>query len=454
MPEVNKFPAAVQRWQLALLDAWQHMDTRKRLWALAIPMILSNLSVPLVALVDTAVIGRLPHSYQLGAVAVGASLYTLLIWTGGFLRMACTGFTAQAAGRQDAAMLRLILWQSLLLGLLLCMILVGVAYPLTDTALGLMNAREELHATARDYFGIRLWGFPAALLMQVLAGWFLGVQNARAALWMLLVANLGNAALDIYFVFGLQWEVIGAARASVVAEWCGAAMGLWLAAGYLQRHPALTPWQGLFSWQQWRPLLAANRDILLRSMALQAVFFMVTVQGTRLGDSTVAANALLLNGLMLTAYALDGLAHALEALTGHALGARDRLALRRALLLALQYSLLASLAFALLFMLFGDYFVLLQTSIPEVQAMARQYLPYLALLPLITVWSYVLDGLFIGAGRTRDMRNSMLLAFALAMPLGWLLQPLGNHGLWLAFLGFMLLRALCMLPAAKKILQG
>lgn len=452
MNQSPKYQSSLTRWQTVLLDAWQHDQTRKRLWALAIPMILSNLSVPMVSLVDTAVIGRLPHAYQLGAVAVGASLYTLLVWVCGFLRMACTGFTAQAAGKKDFALLRLILWQSLILAMLLTVLLVVGATALTDTALQLMNASPDLHSTAREYFQIRLWGLPAALLMHVLAGWLLGVQNARAALWMLLVANLTNVALDIYFVLGLHWEVAGAARASVIAEWLGAITGLFLAARYLRAHPAVTVWGRLLSWLQWRPLLAANRDILLRSLALQAVFFMVTVQGTRLGDSVVAANALLLNGLMLTAFALDGLAHALEALTGHALGARDGLALRRALLLTLLYSLLASLGFALLFMLFGEYFVALQTSMAQVRAIAKEYLLYLALLPLITVWSYVLDGLFIGASKTREMRNAMLLAVVLCAPLAWLLQPLGNHGLWLAFLGFMLVRALCLLPATKRLL--
>lgn len=446
--------STLARWQAALLDAWQHEQTRKRLWALAIPMILSNLSVPMVSLVDTAVIGRLPHAYQLGAVAVGASLYTLLVWVCGFLRMACTGFTAQAAGQNDYALLRLILWQSLILAVLLTCVLVASAIPLTDTALRLMKASPDLQATAREYFHIRLWGLPAALLMHVLAGWLLGVQNARAALWMLLAANLTNVVLDVYFVLGLHWEVAGAARASVVAEWLGAVTGLLLAARYLRAHFALTPWQRLLSWLQWRPLLAANRDILLRSLALQAVFFAVTVQGTRLGDSVVAANALLLNGLMLTAFALDGLAHALEALTGHALGARDGLALRRALWLTLLYSLLASLGFALLFLVFGKYFIALQTSMAEVRVVANVYVPYLALLPLITVWSYVLDGLFIGASKTKEMRNAMLLAVVLCAPAAWFLQALGNHGLWLAFLAFMLVRALCLLPATRQLLRA
>ncbi|MDV7213416.1 MATE family efflux transporter, partial [Azotobacter beijerinckii] len=202
----------------------------------------------------------------------------------------------------------------------------------------------------------------------------------------------------------------------------------------------------------WRPLLAVNRDIFLRSLLLQLAFFLITVQGARLGDATVAANALLLNGLLLTAHALDGLAHAVEALCGHAIGNHDRTALRRVLTVAGLWSLLASLGFALFFLTGGALFVRLQTDIPAVRALAESYLPYLAALPLIAVWSYLLDGLFVGATRAREMRDAMLLAVALALPLAWLLQGFGNHGLWLAFLAFMALRALVMGLFARRLL--
>ncbi len=431
----------MQGFYAMLLDAWQHAGTRQRLFALAIPMILSNLSVPLVALVDSAVVGRLPHAYQLGAVAVGGSIYTMLVWTCGFLRMGSTGFAAQAAGRNDQHALRYILLQSLMLVVVLTVLCLAIALPLLPHVLAWMDTSGDLQALAQQYVLIRLYGLPAALMMHVLAGWLLGLQNARAALWMLLLANSVNIVLDVYFVFGLHWGVAGAARASVIAEWSGAVLGLALAWRYVDKGPLLNFWQHLLGWSHWRPLLAVNRDILIRSLALQAVFFTVTFQGARLGDNTVAANALLLNGLLLCSYALDGLAHALEALTGHALGQQDRRALQRALCLVSIYSLLASSVFALLFWLFGDLFIALQTNIPSVQKTASGYLIYLALLPLITVWSYVMDGLFIGATRAREMRNSMLLAVMVCAPIAWLLQGLGNHGLWIAFLLFMALRA-------------
>jgi MATE family multidrug resistance protein len=436
---------------IALREAWQHAPTHKRVWALAAPMILSNLSVPLVALVDTAVIGRLPHAHQLAAVAVGGSLYTLLIWAVGFLRMGTTGFSAQAAGRNDGSALRQVLVQGLLLGVIFAALLIAVAIPFSSAALSLMNPSAQLDEQARTYLHIRLFGLPAALTTYALIGWLLGTQNARGPLAILLTTNLINATLDILFVLGFKWGVPGAAWSSVIAEWCGALLGLWLVRQALHNYVGNLDWSALKRWLNWQPLLAVNRDIFIRTLALQAVFFLITVQGTRLGDATVAANALLLNGLLLTAHALDGLAHALEALCGHALGARDRTALRRTLVVAGIWALLASAIFTLCFLLGGHWFVQMQTTMEDVRTTAYTYLPYLAVLPLIAVWSYLLDGLFIGATRAREMRDAMVLALLLSLPLAWALQGLGNHGLWLAFLAFMALRSLCLGAYAYRL---
>lgn len=436
-----------------LLTAWQHGPTHRRVWVLAAPMILSNLSVPLVALVDSAVIGHLPHPHQLASVAVGGSLYTLLVWLMGFLRMGTTGFAAQAAGRDDGGALRQVLLQGLLLAFGFALLLGLLALPLKAFALQLMQPSAQLGSLATDYFHIRLLGLPAALASYALIGWFLGAQNARAPLAILLTTNLLNVALDLWFVIGLEWGVAGAARASVLAEWSGLLVGLALTRSALRAHPGRPDLQALRRWANWRPLMAVNRDIFIRSLALQLVFFLVTVQGTRLGDATVAANALLLNGLLLTAHALDGLAHAVEALCGHAIGARDPLQLQRTLTVAGGWSLLASLLFGAFFLLGGELFIGLQTDILEVRQLAITYLPYLGLLPLVAVWSYLLDGLFIGATRAREMRNAMLLAVAVSLPLGGALQGLGNHGLWLAFLAFMLLRGISLGSIALRLQQ-
>lgn len=434
-----------------LLNDWRDRPTHRRVWALAAPMILSNISVPLVALVDSAVIGHLPHAHQLGAVAVGASLYSLLAWAMGFLRMGSTGFAAQAAGRNDGAGLRQILLQGLLLALLFSVLLGLLAVPFSHAALSLMQPSAALEQTTHDFFQTRLLGLPAALASFALVGWFLGTQNARAPLAILLTTNLLNIALNLWFVLGLDWGVVGSARASVVAEWTAALLGLAMTRPALRAYPGKVAWAALRRWQSWRPLLGVNRDIFIRSLALQAVFLLITIQGARLGDATVAANALLLNGLLLTAHALDGLAHAVEALCGHAIGARDRQALRRSLTVACGWSLLASLAFALLFMLGGHLFIEMQTNIAAVRETAFQYLPYLAVLPLVAVWSYLLDGLFIGATRAREMRNGMLLSVAIALPLAYAASGLGNHGLWLGFLLFMALRAVTLGGIARRL---
>lgn len=434
-----------------LLTDWRDRPTHRRVWALAAPMILSNISVPLVALVDSMVIGHLPHAHQLGAVAVGASLYTFLAWAMGFLRMGSTGFAAQAAGRKDGAALRQILLQGLLLALGLAILLGTVGIPLSHMALEWMQPSAQLNQLTRDFFHTRLFGLPAALASYALVGWFLGTQNARAPLAILLTTNLVNIALNLWFVLGLEWGVAGSARASVIAEWTGALLGLALTQKALRAYPGHIAWAALKRWQSWRPLLAVNRDIFIRSLALQSVFFMITVQGARLGDATVAANALLLNGLLLTAHALDGLAHAVEALCGHAIGARDRQTLRRSLVVAGGWSLIASLGFALLFSVAGHLFIAMQTDIPSVRETADTYLPYLAVLPLIAVWSYLLDGLFIGATRAREMRDGMLLTVLIVLPFAWVLQGLGNHGLWISFLLFMALRSFTLWVIAWRL---
>jgi MATE family multidrug resistance protein len=437
-----------------LLDAWQHRPTHQRVWALAAPMLLCNLSVPLVTLVDSAVVGHLPEAQQLAAVAIGGSLYGLLVGLMGFLRMGTSGFSAQACGRGDGAQLRQTLLQGLLLALGWALLLGLLSLPFSDLALSLMQPSAQLDELARSYFYTRMLGLPAALANYALIGWLLGTQNARAPLLIMLATNLLNALLSIVLVLGFDWGVSGAAQAAVIAEYSGLLLGLWLTRRALRQFPGQANWRALRHWLNWRPLLAMNRDILIRTLALHLVFFMITVQGTRLGTSTVAANALLINGLMLSAFALDGLANAVEALCGHAIGARDGLALRRTLVVAGGWSVLLSLLFAVALLLGGQLFINLQSDIASVRAVAYSYVPYLAALPLLSVWSYLLDGLFIGATRAREMRDAMLLAVGLSLPLAWALQGYGNHGLWLALLAFMLLRSLTLAGFAWRLTRA
>lgn len=434
-----------------IMGAWRHRPTHVMVWALAVPMILSNLTVPLVTMVDSTVIGHLPHAHQLGAVAVGAGFYTMLASLAGSLRMGTTGFAAQAAGQNDGSMLRRIFLQSITLAWLFAIILAIVALPLATLALDTMDSSDELTALARQFFKIRLVGLPAILTQNAMVGWLLGLQNARAPLAIMLVTNIANIVLVLSLVLGLGWGVEGAATASVCAEWLGVIFGLFLIRTRLRRIKAPVVWPAMRLWGNWAPLLQANRDIFIRTIALQGVFLTITLRGANLGDATVAANALLLNGLMVCSYGLDGLSHAVEALCGHAIGAHRRNALVRALVVAGGWSLLITLVFSVSFALFGDLFVAMQTSMPQVRATAHSYIPYLAALPLVAVWSYLLDGLFIGATRAREMRNAMLLSVLLTLPLALTVGTSGNHGVWITLLAFMAIRAATLGRTAWKL---
>ncbi|SFL03274.1 multidrug resistance protein, MATE family [Rhodanobacter glycinis] len=430
---------------------WLHRPTHRQVWRLAGPMIASNLTVPLVSLVDSIVAGHLPHAEQLGAVAVGSAVYSLPVLICGFLRMGTIGFAAQAAGRTDGDTLRRVLLQALLLAGALASVILLLALPLLPSVLELMKPSAGLDGFTVTYLHVRLAGLPAALLGYALVGWYLGMQNAGMALRVTVITNAVNIAFNLILVLGLHRGVGGIALASVIGEWTGALVGLLGVSGQLRRYPGRLHASVMGRWKSWQPLLAVNRDILIRSLVLQGVFFAVTVLGARLGDGMVAANALLLNGLLVASFALDGLANAIEALTGHALGRGDPVALRRALVVAGGWSLLGGVLFAMFFALFGKVFIDLQTDIAKVRSLAYPYLPYLAALPLVAVGSYLLDGLFVGASRAREMRDSMLIAGIAFALLAAGLRPWGNHGLWLAFLGFMLVRAAAMGWTAKRI---
>lgn len=423
-----------------LLEAWRHRPTHRQVWALATPMILSNLTVPLVSLVDSTVAGHLPHTQDLAAVTVGSAVYALPVWSLGFLRMGTTGFAAQAKGANDASALRTVQTQALLLAAVLGVLAGLLIVPVLPWLVAEMHATPVMAGRALDYLHLRLFGLPAALLNYALAGWFIGAQRARTTLALLLVTNLVNIALNLLFVPGFGWGVPGIALASVAGEWCGALYGLWRGLQAVHALHGRVDWQALRGWRHWLPLLRVNRDIFLRTLALEGVFFSLSLLGARLGDATVAANALLLNGLMLTAFGLDGLANAVEALCGHAIGARDPHALRRALVVAGGWSLIGSIGYALFFGSAGHVFVDLQTNLPEVRDAAYRYLPWLTALPIVAVWSYLLDGLFIGATRAREMRDGMLMSVLFFALLAWLTRGLGNEGLWLTFLAFMAVR--------------
>ncbi|WP_026957616.1 MATE family efflux transporter DinF [Aliagarivorans taiwanensis] len=415
--------------------------------SIALPMMLSNITVPLLGLVDTAVIGHLEHSYYLAGVALGSMVVTLVYWLCGFLRMATTGLCAQAYGSGSRERMLQILVNALFCASLISLLLLVLRAPLIDFALSLAGGSAEVQQQARGYIGIRILSAPAALANLALLGWMLGMQSAKAPMWQLIVTNTLNIAFDLLLVVGLDMKVEGAAWASVMADYCGLAMALmlsrklWLA--QWQQLPSFKECRAVFNWLGLRQLLALNRDIFVRSMALQACFAFMTFKGSHLGDHVVAANAVLLNFLLFVSFALDGLAYAVEALAGKAKGEGDEASFRQLVRSCMLLAAYCAGVFSLGFVVAGDQLIALLTDLPEVRSTAQQYLSWLQLLPVLAVWCFVLDGVFIAVAEGRAMRNSMLIAsLGVFFPLWWLAQDWGNHALWLAMSGFMLSRGI------------
>ena len=424
----------------------------RQVWRLAAPLILSNLTIPLLGIVDTAVVGHLEHAYYLGAVALGSLIFSFLFWGFGFLRMGTTGLIAQAHGKADNGEIRATLARTGTIALLFSLLIILLQTPVSQLAFYLLEGSQEVEHYAASYFSIRIWSAPATLLTYVLIGWLLGMQNARGPLWILLASNLSNIVLDLWFVLGLGMTVEGVAYASVIAEYIGCSVGLYLVYQALKHHPGSWQREALFAQKKLRQLLQLNGNIMIRTLCLILSLAFFTAQGAKFGDVILAANAILMNFQTLMAYALDGFAHATEALVGRAIGRRDRQAFYSAILTAAIWSLVVAMLFVGLYGLAGEWIIGQLSDLSEVTSAAADYLPWAIVMPLVAVWSYLFDGIFIGATRSREMRNTMLSASLLFfLPAWWLLQSWENHGLWAALMIFMAARGITMAWSFNKL---
>ncbi|MBU9813257.1 MATE family efflux transporter DinF [Rahnella sp. C60] len=414
----------------------------KALWRLALPMIFSNITVPLLGLVDTAVIGHLDSPDYLGGVAVGSMITTFLFMLLLFLRMSTTGMTAQALGANDNRLLARAFVQPFLLAVLSGLTIVLFRHPLMEQAFHIVGGSQPVLEQARLFIEIRWFSAPASLANLVILGWLLGIQYVRGPVILLIAGNLLNIILDLWLVMGLGWNVRGAAMATASSEYFTLFIGLYFVWRVMKQR-GITGAQITSAWRgNLRRLLGLNRDIMLRSLLLQLCFASLTVLGARLGSHIVAVNAVLMNLLTFTAFALDGFAYAIEAHSGEAFGARNRQKLLDVWHAACRQAGLVALIFALIYALAGGAIIDALTSLPELRELADHYLGWQIILPLVAVWCYLLDGMFIGATRGRDMRNSMVVA-AIGYGLTLFSLPLlGNHALWLALTVFLGMRGL------------
>ncbi|SFU80687.1 MATE family efflux transporter [Halomonas korlensis] len=413
----------------------------KRIWTLAWPIILSNITVPLLGLVDTAVVGHLPDSRYLAAVTLGATLFSFLYWGFGFLRMGTTGLTSQAVGRESDDEVRNLLGQSLLLAAGIGVLLILFSRPLIALGLWLLDASPVATELAAQYAHIRILSAPAVLANYAILGWFLGQQNSRVTLAILVLTNSVNIVLDLLFVVGLGMTSDGVAWATVIADYTALAFGGVLVLRQLGHLRGRFLRERLLRLSAYAELFQVNANLFVRTLGLLFAMAFFTSRGAAQGDTVLAANAVLLQFIMLTSYALDGFAHAAEAIVGRAVGRRRWDEFGQAVKSAALFSLVTAAGASLAFALGGNLLIALLTGLPAVRDTAATYLPWMAVMPLIAVWSYLFDGVFIGATAIREMRNSIFAGLAVYLPVWWLTRELGNHGLWLAFLIFALVRS-------------
>jgi MATE family multidrug resistance protein len=415
------------------------------MWRIAAPMVLSNISVPLLGMVDTGVTGHLDSPVYLGAVAIGAMIFSFLYTGMNFLRMGTTGITAQSFGADDNDGLRVSLGQALIVALVIAFALIALQRPLGNLAMHLLGPDAETRAHAIEYFSIRIWSAPGTLANFALIGWFIGLQNARIPLLIFLTINITNIVLDLVFVLVFGMKVDGVALASVFAEYSGLLVGGAFALSALRKRTGHWPIARLINVSAYKAFFSVNANLFIRTMALIFTLGFVTAQGARLGGLILAANAVLMNFQHLTSFGLDGLAHAAEAMVGKAIGQKRRDALEESVRLTLKWSLIFSLGFTVAYLITGQFIIGILTDLPDVRAAAIRYLPWMIASPLVSVWCFLYDGVYVGATRAKEMRNIMLVStLVVFLPAWYLLQPLGNDGLWLAFLVFMASRGIGM----------
>lgn len=412
----------------------------KHVLAIAVPMTLAHISTPLIGLTDTAVIGQLGSAVLIGAVALGALLFDFVGTTFNFLRMGTTALVAQAVGAGEKAAEALTLWRALLLAFVGGVAVIALQVPMAELFLLAIGAGEAVDETMRRYFAVRVWGVPLMLMNYAILGWLLGLGRAGTGLLLQTLLAVVNILGSLGLVLGLGFGVEGVAAASVLAEGAALVAGgavVWRARLPAPRRRAVLEPAGL------KRMLGVNGDIFIRSVLLMATFAFFTAAGARLGAVTLAANAILMNLFLVSAYVLDGLATAAEQLGGRAVGARHRPAFERTVSLTLLAGILVSAALTATALALQDPFLAVMTSAADVRAEGATYYAWAALTPVAGMIAFVMDGLFIGATWTKTMRNMMIASSAGFVILWALLTPsLGNHGLWLALLGYLVLRGL------------
>ena len=425
----------------------------KRILGLAVPSIISNITVPLLGLVDVSIVGHLGSATYIGAIAVGGMLFSMIYWIFGFLRMGTSGLTAQAYGRRDLAEVILLFVRSLGIAFVLALLLIMLQYPILKVAFTLIDATPAIKDLASLYFRICIWGAPAVLGLYSFAGWFVGMQNSRFPMYIAITQNVVNIAASLFFVFVWNRGVAGVAMGTLVAQYAGLLMASLLWYGYYRRLWQKLNWKMLTDYEAMRSFFILNRDIFFRTLCLVAVTTYFTSRGAEQGDIILAVNTLMMQLFTLYSYIMDGFAYAGEALTGRYVGAHNQTDLRRMIRTLFAWGIGLALAFTLLYGIGGSSFLSLLTNEQEVLNASSDYFYWVLAIPLAGMAAFLWDGIYIGATASRQMLYSMLVASVSFFILQRIFQQqMGNHALWMAFIAYLFLRGLVQTGLARKIL--
>ena len=416
------------------------------------PIIVSNLSIPLAGMVDTAVVGHLPNPAYIGAVALGALVFSTLYWVVGFLRMGTTGFVAQSYGAKDADEFAAVCLRSFGTAVVIGALVIMLQYPIHILVFWFFEATQEVEDNALLYFSIRIWGVVFGLSNLVVLGILFGAQRMRAALCLQLLLNGLNVVLDLVFVVGFGWGVGGVAFATLISEAVTCVVGVWYCTRIINRPLHQLIQLPILRRDKLLGLAYANINIFIRTCCIEAVLLNFMWISSKSGEIILAANAVLLHLFTFLAFGLDGFAHAVEALAGSAYGAKDRATMRKSVLYTLLWCFITALLISIIYAVAGNFFVGLITGIPEVRAAAAEYLIWIILAPIICTLAFLFDGVYIGTTRTAEMRNTMLVSIAVYMPFAYFgYTNFGNHGLWFAIMVFMVARGVLLAWLYPKI---
>lgn len=419
---------------------------------LAFPNIISNITIPLLGMADLAILGRLESEVYIGAIALGGMIFNFIYWGFGFLRMGTSGFTAQAYGADNNKEISLILYRSLLITLAGSIIILAMQRPVELFSFLLIHGSAEVEQLASEYFYIRIWAAPATIGIYAFTGWFLGMQNAKFPMIIAIVINILNIGLNILFVFGMGMTSDGVALGTLISQYVGLTLAIILLLKHYRQFLLFSIPKETFKWIALKRFFSVNKDILIRTICLIFTFSFFTARSASINDTFLAVNTLLLQFLFIFSYLIDGFAYAAEALVGKYTGAQNAFKLKSVVKHLFIWGFVISVPFTIVYLFGGDFILRILTSNESIISLAHKYMYWVVLIPLVTFPAFLWDGIYIGATAAKEMRNTLLIATLLIfIPVYFISREIiGNHGLWLAMILFMLTRGIMLQYYSRK----